>query len=788
MAGHLLALAVMQIALWLLARMLRRPLTPSVMVAGLLLPHAVLAPWFLRDDVLLPTIIVQRTFPGAPRVETEPRHAKLNDSVYQFVPWEIEVRRALAERRLPLWSDRIDGGSSPWANPQAEVLSPVKMLARLVPVEDSLLTALALKMLIALQGTWLAARLFGASEGAALLAGGGFALGGGIVAWGLFPHTSTVAWAPWLLAAVLRLVRQPRWVFVVCAALVTSAIAYSGHPELAVASGLLAVVCGLTLNSRRGGRIQGVGAAALAAALGIGLAAPHVLAFVHTMSQARRVDDTKGRPLPNREVFWNRPQTWCVGEQGRLVMQPANPIALGRPYADPPPSPVQWPVPGSVYSGLVVFAGAVAALALRRRYLLPLAVFGMTGMVLAMQFVLVERVLRTLPGVRFIVVNRVLPVVALCLCILAAVGLTRLSSRCPGRPVWVAALTAAAISLAIARPPGVLLLWLVLVGGLVLGRWNPRLATAVLGFVMLLDLVPWAREMLPVGRRDLFYPPTVATAKMALRTAADGPWRIVAQGTAYYPSSLSVHGLEDVRFHNPLAPKAYARLLGEVFDFHARRQYFSSFQVKDHPLLDFLNVRVVAVAGRNQVPRGLRDVRSSGGGAVRLATNPGALRRFFVAPAVTVVPAAEVVEAVVGLVDPRRVVVAAEEVGAWRPQARQWVPRAVRVEHLAQGDIDLRLPRRGEKVLSTSLTVPEGWVATSNGRRLKTLRINSAFLGVVVPSRIESVRLRFVPPGLRPGLVLCAVSIFVLTAPAVLSLRRNRRKENPRPLPAKIDR
>jgi len=788
MAGHLLALAAMQIALWLLARMLRRPLTPSVMVAGLLLPHAVLAPWFLRDDVLLPTVVVQRAFPGAPRVETDPRHAKLNDSVYQFVPWEIEVRRALAEHRLPLWSDRIDGGSSPWANPQAEVLSPVKILARLVPVEDSLLTALALKMLIAFQGTWLAARLFGASEGAALLAGGGFALGGGIVAWGLFPHTSTVAWAPWLLAAVLRLVRRPRWMFVVCAALVTSAMAYSGHPELAVASGLLAVICGLTLSSRRAGRLHGVGAAALAAVLGVGLAAPHVLAFIHTMSQARRVDDTKGRPLPNREVFWNQPQTWCVGEQGRLVMQPANPMALGRPYADPPPSPVQWPVPGSVYSGLVVFAGAAAALALRRRYLLPLVVFAVTGMVLAMQFVPVERVLRALPGVRFIVVNRVLPVVALCLCILAAIGLSRLLSRRPGRPVWVAALTAAAISLAIAPSPGVMLLWLILIGGVVLGRWKPRLATAVLGFVMLLDLVPWAREMLPVGRRDLFYPPTVATAEMALRTAHDGPWRIVGQGTAYYPSSLSVHGLEDVRFHNPLAPQAYARLLGEVFGFHARRQYFSAFHVKDHPLLDFLNVRVVAVAGRKQVPRGFRDVGSSGGGAVRLAMNPGALQRFFIAPAVTVVPAAEVVEAVVGLVDPRRVVVAAEEVGTWRPQARRWVARAVRVENLAQGDIDLRLPRRGEKVLATSLTIPEGWVATSNGQRLKNLRINGAFLGVVVPSRVESVRLRFVPPGLRPGLVLCAVSIIVLLAPAVLSLRRNRPKDGPRFLPVKIDR
>lgn len=96
----------------------------------------------------------------------------LNDSIYQFVPWESEVRRAFTEHRLPLWSDRIDGGSSPWANPQAEVLSPVRMLARLVPVADSMLTVLTLKMLVAIEGAWLAARLLGACEGAANVAGG----------------------------------------------------------------------------------------------------------------------------------------------------------------------------------------------------------------------------------------------------------------------------------------------------------------------------------------------------------------------------------------------------------------------------------------------------------------------------------------------------------------------------------------------------------------------------------------------------------------------------------------
>jgi hypothetical protein len=641
-------------------------------------------------------------------------------------------------------------------------------------------------MLIALQGTWLAARLLGASEGAALLAGGGFALGGGIVAWGLFPHTSTVAWASWLLAAVIRLVRRPSWIYVVCAALLTSVIAYSGHPELAVASGLLAAVCGIALSSGRVGRLRGIGAAALAATLGLGLAAPHVLPFVHVMKQALRADETKWHPLPNDEVHWIQPSTWCVGEQGRLVLQPANPVALGEPFVDPPPIPTEWPVPGSIYSGLVVFAGALAVLASRRRYLLPFAAFAAIGMALAMRFLTLERVLRTLPGLKVIAFNRVLPVVALCVCLLAAVGLSRLLSRRPGRAVWAAAMIAAACSLAIAPSPHVVTLWCLLLGGLVIGRWNPRVATAVLTFVMLMDLVPWARGMLPTGRRDLFYPATAATLEMVRQTTDDGPWRVVGNSMAYYPALLSVHGIEDIRFHNPLAPQAYARLLGEVFGFHGGHEYFSSFDVVDHAMLDFLNVKVVAMARGVEVPQGLQRGKLPGAGAIRLSRNPAALRRFFIAPAIEVVPEAEAGATVVDLVDPRTVVVAAEEVGEWRPPSSIWMPRAVRVERLAQGEIDLRLPPRGEKLLATSLTFPEGWVATSDGNRLRTLRINSAFLGVIVPSRVETVRLRFVPPGLRLGLVLCVVSMVVLTVPAVPAVRRKLVYLDPRSLPDKI--
>ena len=772
MAAHFLAVAVMQGALWGLARLLKCPLRPSVVAAGLLLPHLVLAPWFARDQILLPTVIVERTFPGVTQGASETRHAKLNDAVFQFVPWEAEVRDALGAGRLPLWTDRIDGGSSVWANPQTQVLSPVKMLARLVPIEDSLVTSMVLTMIVAFEGTWLAARLFGASQGAALLAASGFALGGGTMAWSILPNSSTVAWAPWLLVSVMRLVRRPQWRYLTAGSMVTAMLVFSGHPETAAASGLLAVVGGLTLGHRHRGRLRGIGAAAIAAILGAGLAALLVLPFTHAMLHASRVDDASVRPMPKQPVHWNEPSSWFVGNLPRLLLQPANPHAIGTPFVDPAPVPVSWPVAGSLYCGIVIFAGVAAALVRMRRRVRPLLAFAIVGSLLSVWFIPLERLLLSTPGVRVVVFNRLLPVVALCLCLIAAVGLSRLFSGRAGRAGLLAVLGAAAISVVLAPSSAVAALWVVVLAALLGARWRPAAAYALLLVVALVDLVPWARGMLPVGHRNLFFPPTATTTEMARRTSAEGPWRVLATGTGYYPSSLSMYGLEDVRYHNPLAPQAYSRVLSEAFGFHERPEYFSNFLFRDHPLLDFLNVRVVAIRGSRKVPQGLQRVRSPGDG-MQLARNPGALRRFFIAPSAEVVPRADVIASVAGLQDPRRVVIAAEDVGDWRAPERPWVPRAARVEHMDPGKIDLAVPKRGEKLLATSLTVPEGWHVTAAGQRLRTVTINGAFLGAVIPAGVDRVSLRFMPPGLRLGVLLCALSIATLALGPFIGRRRN---------------
>jgi hypothetical protein len=156
---------------------------------------------------------------------------------------------------------------------------------------------------------------------------------------------------------------------------------------------------------------------------------------------------------------------------------------------------------------------------------------------------------------------------------------------------------------------------------------------------------------------------------------------------------------------------------------------------------------------------------------VRLAKNPDALRRFFVAPSVEVVPRNGALAAVAGLSDARRVVVAAEDLDGWRPPERRWLPHAVRVTSLDQGAIELSLPKGGKKLLATSLPVPQGWKVTAEGRPLRTVTVNHAFLGAVVPRGVGVVKLRFVPPGLGLGWLLCVVSLVVLASFALVPWR-----------------
>ena len=753
---------------WLLARGLGARLERSAVALGLLLPLLLLAPWLGGTRLLVPSDFLQRMIPDAPPVRAVDRHELLNDSVFQFLPWEIEVRHALRDGRLPLWSDLLEGGSSPWVNPQAGVLSPLALLARPFPIQHFLLALLALKLLLAAEGTWLLARAVRVSRAGAALAAAGFALSGGMLAWALFPHTTALAWVPWLTLGVIRLFRtgDPSRLArtVVTTAFLTAALLLSGHPETAAVGGLFAAVCGLSLRSRRRSLLRGLGAATVAAALGFALAAPLIVPFALRLPLSQRAQETLTQTLPEDVVSAWQPLTWFVPGFGRFVLAPTNPRAFGLPYQERFHGPINWVDAESGYAGLLAFAGSLIALVAARRRAWPFLGFALASLLLAAQFLPVAHLLFTVPALRAPAYARFLLVGCLALSIAGAMGFDHLFSRrlAVGSRRWLpvlALVAAAAISLAQDREVPVILLWVLLLAAALLGVFRPRPGRLVLGLVLLLDLVPWGRGMLPAGQTALFYPPS-RLLDAARRETAGGSWRAVGEDFTLFPSLLPVYGVAEVRPHNPLAPVPYLRTLKAAFGFApTMRQYFPPFLGIGHPFLDFLSVRAVVWISPHPVPPRFERIDDGRSFPFRLYRNPRALPRWFVPAEVDVIRPDDLERWIAALDDGRRVAVYEPAFGDQPPvDAAQTAVTAIGAR---PGRITLEVSVERPALVATSLGWPEGWRVWKGetGVPLPVTVVNGAFLGFRVPAGTTRVELRFVPPGLVAGWVLAGIAL-----------------------------
>lgn len=772
----LAVLLLMQGVCWLLARGLGMRLGRAALLGGLLLPLGFLAPWLSGSRLLVPNDILRRpTLPDAAWVAApDSAHDLLNDAVYQFLPWELEVRHALSERRLPFWSDLLEGGSSPWSNPQAAVLSPIAMAARAFPIQHFLLGALALKILVAFDGAWLLARRVGRSRAASLLAAAGFALGGGVMAWSLFPHTAAVAWVPWLAAGTIGVVRRPRPRVLATTAALTAALLLSGHPEVAAVGGLLAVVCGLSFWRRRAGArgfARGVAAAALAAVLGVALSAPHLLPFLEVMSDSQRAHETLAHAMPPHRFSPVNPATWFLGDAGRISLAPANPHTFGRPYRGPYGGPLNWAETVCGYTGLLALAGAlIALLAVRDRRSWPFLGFALLGLLLAAQFLPLAWLTHAVPPLRVPAYPRFLLVASLALCVGGAFGIDALLRRRSRGGVAAAVLGAAAISLAVRTDPWTLTLWALLAGAaaLALCRPVPRTwAALALGAVLLLDLVPWSRHLLPRGHTELFYPRTPFLELVIQESrAAGGPWRLTSSEKLFYPSLMAVYGVEEPRVHNPLAPMDYVRVLDAAFGFHpSKRSYFAASS-PSHPLLHFLNVRVlITTQYKPPVPPVAAALERLDGGRYRpfqVHRNREALPRWFLPRSAEPIGREEIGPWITTMADPAQVALWEDEAQGWMPPARL-EPAPARAVSMASGRVVLEVPEAGtERLLATSIRHEKGWRARAGGRDLPVLTVNGAFLGVRVPAEVREVELRFVPYGFVTGMVLAGLAGLVV--------------------------
>jgi hypothetical protein len=199
-------------------------------------------------------------------------------------------------------------------------------------------------------------------------------------------------------------------------------------------------------------------------------------------------------------------------------------------------------------------------------------------------------------------------------------------------------------------------------------------------------------------------------------------------------------------------------VLGAGLGFHpTMNQYFGRVGNLDHPLLDFLGVRIVLGSPAVPPPHTLERIDGDRFPPYTLYRNPEALPRWFFPNAVEEIGRGEITGWIAGMKDPWRVAVFRDEAGSWRPMSEpgQAPPRVV---SSSPGRVVLEVPAGGEKLLASSVAWSRGWSARSGGWGLQTMVVNGAFLGVRTPAGVSRVELRFLPPGLKAGAAAFAVS------------------------------
>jgi hypothetical protein len=501
-----------------------------------------------------------------------------------------------------------------------------------------------------------------------------------------------------------------------------------------------------------------------------------LLPFFHVMQQSQRAAEHLSRELPGG-ADWLDPGSWFVARKGHLLRGVLNGWVFGEPYAGvEPPGGAVWPLALSSYAGVAAAVGAVASVANRRprRRSAPLLAFGTIVLFLAVGFLPFLHLLWPVPVLRLPEYSRFEPAAILALCLAGALGLDHLLCSPLSRRRLAVTVLVSVVSLWLAVKVSVAAASGFLVLSMLAAARSRRFAFALALLAVGVDLVPWGRRLLPRADPAHFFPSSAILE--ALKREAGGG-RAVGLDKLVYPSLLPVYGIPEVRPHNPLTPASQREVLAAAFSYQpTTREYFSSFRHADHPLLRFLGVQTVLSNVFVETPQTLEPVNPELSEVYRQYRVPDALARWFLPEGADVVPRAQIGRWIVGMDSPRRVALVSEEVGSWRPLERSFDPSLVVALEARPGQARLRIAGEGERLLATSLPGPFGWRAAAGRHRLRTLSVNGAFLGVVLPPGIQHVELQYVPPGLPAGVAVFALAATAIGGLLIKTLRRRKVK------------
>lgn len=240
-----------------------------------------------------------------------------------FEPMTETAHRSLADGTVPLWNPYAGLGMPLIANAQSAVGSPLTLPALLVPDQRTWNAVILLRLLVGALGCLVLLRLLGAPPAAATGAALLYGLAPMFTRWAPQVSMSVEVLAPWLLAAILALVRRPDPLRFAAVALLAAAAAYGGQPEVLACLAYLAAGWGGYWWWREGRSWRLLAELVGAALVGALLAAPQV---VPTLEYLRIAADSHGGQLGDTRL--------ALGDLDALVRRKVlQPELLGLPLA-----------------------------------------------------------------------------------------------------------------------------------------------------------------------------------------------------------------------------------------------------------------------------------------------------------------------------------------------------------------------------------------------------------------------------------------------------------------------
>ncbi len=597
---------------WALDRLLRRfadPVPARVWGATALLLTLFLGPALFCGRILLPLDNLRGQVPFLANPPTTPMGNPLQGDLLTLVaPLQAQGRAAWAQGRWPLWNGAMGAGMPLLANPQAQALQPLALLALPFAIERAAAVTAALRLLVALAFGFLFFRRLGLRESAAFFGAVSYGLGGFLGLWLGWPIANAAALLPlglWAVAGVIASgARRDAAALVVALA----SILLGGQPEAVLyALGVIAAFATLRLRraprDRRAGTLRRLGACA---ALALGLAAPVLGPTLELLPHTLRAAD-RAQPAPAAHA-----SAW--GERAVLRWLPiAAPNAFGNGRYGDASGAVYWGEANtnedaSGFAGTLALLLAVAGLGARPRFAHERFAWALLLVSLALLAAPppIERLLQGSPLWRLSASghHRLLLVVNLALAWLGACGLERAARGGLG---WRRLAAAAALlggllawgTLAHAHPAhpeslAVLRLgWLALQGKLLLagvllalGAARLRPARALLVTLLAGELLMAHVEANPSVPKSDFPPASPALDFIA---SQPGGGRMAALDQALPANLAALWGLRDARLYDPASPAGYARLVRPLGEPGGARP--QEFRAEDHPLYDALGVR-----------------------------------------------------------------------------------------------------------------------------------------------------------------------------------------------------